>query len=155
VSATEQPTPSTLARPLVEELRNRRAELRESASALELALATPGERAWWRERVTAALMELSGDLRAHVEITEGTGGLYTELLAASPRLAGDVDRLVHDHGEISGQIESLLTALDDPGQSTEELRRRGTSLLGLLVRHRQRGSDLVYGAYEIDLGGET
>ena len=155
MSATEQPTPSSLARPLVEELRNRRAELRESASALELALATPGERTWWRERVAAALMELSGDLRAHIEITEGPGGLYAELLAASPRLAGDVDRLIRDHGEIAAQLEHLLAALDEPGHSTEELRLRGTGLLGLLVRHRQRGSDLVYGAYEIDLGGET
>jgi hypothetical protein len=29
------------------------------------------------------------------------------------------------------------------------------ALLGLLVRHRQRGSDLVYEAYELDIGGET
>ncbi len=35
------------------------------------------------------------------------------------------------------------------------LRDLGTSLLGRLVRHRQRGSDLVYEAYEFDIGGDT
>jgi hypothetical protein len=35
------------------------------------------------------------------------------------------------------------------------IRRLGTTLLGLLVSHRQRGSDLLYEAYEFDVGGET
>jgi hypothetical protein len=37
----------------------------------------------------------------------------------------------------------------------DKIRDLGTLLLGVLVRHRQRGSDLVYEAYELDLGGET
>ena len=37
----------------------------------------------------------------------------------------------------------------------DQVRALGTSLLGLLAGHRQRGSDLVYEAYEFDVGGET
>jgi hypothetical protein len=37
----------------------------------------------------------------------------------------------------------------------DRVRGLGTALLGRLLRHRQRGSDLVYEAYQIDIGGET
>ena len=33
------------------------------------------------------------------------------------------------------------------------LREEVTALMGQLVRHRQSGSDLVFEAYEVDLGG--
>ena len=57
-----------------------RAELRESLGALEQALAAPArDRAdAWAGRVHVALVELSGDFRDHIEITEGPDGLYAE-----------------------------------------------------------------------------
>jgi hypothetical protein len=58
---------------------------------------------------------------------------------------------------IRGQVESLLarvTASDLVGD-VDKVRDLGTALLGRLVRHRQRGSDLVFEAYEFDIGGET
>ncbi len=35
----------------------------------------------------------------------------------------------------------------------EELRVELTALLAALARHRQRGADLIYEAYAVDLGG--
>jgi hypothetical protein len=35
----------------------------------------------------------------------------------------------------------------------EAVRKQGTNLLGRLVRHRQRGADLIYEAYQTDIGG--
>jgi hypothetical protein len=35
------------------------------------------------------------------------------------------------------------------------VREAATTALGRLVRHRQRGSDLVYEAYQVEIGGET
>ncbi len=35
------------------------------------------------------------------------------------------------------------------------IREAGTSLLARLSRRRQRGADLVFDAYQIDIGGET
>ncbi|HYU67411.1 MAG TPA: hypothetical protein VEK09_11695 [Jatrophihabitantaceae bacterium] len=36
-----------------------------------------------------------------------------------------------------------------------QLRTRGIDLLTRLDKHRQRGADLVFEAYETDIGGET
>ena len=150
---------STSERAFLSELRRQRAELRESMSALEDALASPAatDRSRWAQRVQAALVEVAGDFRTHVEITEGPAGLYRELLETSPRLSGAVDRLTREHRQISSQIDKLLTRLGSPDTlaDVDGVRGPGTTLLGRLVRHRQRGSDLVFEAYEFDIGGET
>lgn len=146
-------------RTLLEELRRHRAELRESMGALEDALAAPAtaDRSRWTQRVEAALVEVSGDFRAHIDITEGANGLYRELLRTSPRLADAVDGLTRDHLLIGGHIDKLLTRVGGPDATADVdgVRGSGTALLGRLVRHRQRGSDLVFEAYEVDIGGET
>jgi hypothetical protein len=36
----------------------------------------------------------------------------------------------------------------------DEVRERGTTLIAALVRHRQRGSDLMYEGYSVDMGGQ-
>jgi len=58
---------------------------------------------------------------------------------------------------ISGQVDTLLArvATSDVISDVDRVRDLGTALLGRLVRHRQRGSDLVYEAYQFDIGGET
>jgi hypothetical protein len=146
-------------RTFLEELRRHRAELRESMSALEDALAAPAtsEHSRWAQRVEAALAEVAGDFRAHIEITEGPSGLYREVLKTSPRLAGAVDGLTRDHLLIGGQIDKLLARVAGPDviADVDGVRGSGTALLGRLVRHRQRGSDLVFDAYDFDIGGET
>lgn len=144
---------------LLAELQQRRAELRESMSAVEHALASPagsgGVR--WTERVRAALVELSGDFREHIAVTEGPDGLYGELQRRAPRLAAPVDRLTQEHDDISRRLEDLLAGIEsaDEVPDAEEVRRDGTDLLVAFMRHRQRGGDLVFEAYEYDIGGET
>ena len=151
----ESPTGSD--RELLEELRRHRAELRESMSALEDALASPAvsDGSRWTQRVEAALAEVAGDFRAHVDITEGPSGLHVELLEASPRLAGAVADLTRDHLLIGGRIDDLLARVAGPDGTADDVRTAATALLGRLVRHRQRGADLVFEAYEFDIGGET
>ncbi len=142
----------------LEAVRRRRAELRESMSALELALAGPAPRGRerWVERVHVALVELSADLREHVDVTEGVDGLYVDIRATTPRLAGAVERLIEEHHQINELVADLLTRTDVPGSDdVDQVRDLGTALLGKLVSHRQRGSDLVFEAYEFDVGGET
>lgn len=143
----------------LEELRRRRAELRESMSALEAALAAPvtADRARWAQRVHVALVELVGDFREHVEITEGPNGLYGDLLASSPRVSGAIDSLTRDHVVIRGEVDDLVARVQTPDavEDVDGVRELGTTLLGRLVRHRQRGADLVFDAYAFDIGGET
>ena len=40
-----------------------------------------------------------------------------------------------------------------PEEWVEAMRDRLLALLGTLARHRQRGADLVYEAYAVDIGG--
>ncbi|WP_377640401.1 hypothetical protein [Oryzobacter terrae] len=141
----------------LERVQRHRAELGESMAALDAALALPlGQGVVWRRRVRAALTELAHDLRDHVELTEGEGGLYDDLRRSSPRLSSRVDRQVADHAVALAEVERLLGERDDGLDDDEAVaahREAATALVGMLVRHRQRGSDLVYEAYAVDLGG--
>jgi hypothetical protein len=144
---------------IIQELRRRRAELLDSLRALEQALAAPapGRAGRWAERVYVALVELDGDFREHVGITEGDGGLYQDLLATAPRLAGQVARLTREHSTIKEHLDEALAIAGDPNVSeqVEQVREHATALITRLVHHRQRGSDLVFEAYAVDVGGET
>ncbi|MBT9256491.1 hypothetical protein KMZ32_13760 [Phycicoccus sp. MAQZ13P-2] len=141
----------------LERLRAHRAELGESMAALDAALALPvGLGPVWRRRVRAALTELAHDLRDHVALTEAPDGLYADLRTRAPRLAHDVARQLDDHVEVVAEVERLLEERDEglaDDDAVRAHREAATQLLGRLVRHRQRGSDLVYAAYDVDLGG--
>ena len=144
----------------VEAARRHRAELRESISALEQALAAPAPRggAAWCERVHAALVELSADLREHVDLTMGADGLYSGVVASAPRLSHAVAQLADEQAQTVRFLEFLLSSLDRPGADEvppDRVRQLGTVLLGRLIRLRQRGADLVYEAYDTDIGGEN
>ena len=144
----------------VEAARRHRAELRESISALEQTLAAPASKGSdaWCERVHAALVELSADLREHVDITVGTDGLYSGVVASTPRLSHTVARLSQEQAQTVRFLEFFLNCLDRPGVegiAPERVRQLGTVLLGRLIRLRQRGADLIYEAYETDIGGEN
>lgn len=148
------------------ELRRRRAELLESINELEQALASPlpGGQMRWVQGVSAALFELSNDFRDHLELTEGTNGLYGRVIRTSPRLAHQVKRLTEDHAKLIELIAELLTRVGSAAVSfargdaivadMDEVRDHGTILIGALARHRQRGSDLMYEAYSVDIGGQ-
>lgn len=136
-----------------------RAELRGSMTALEQALAapTPGRAGAWAERVDAALGELAADFGEHVTATEGPDGLHGAVLAAAPRLSNSVNRLVVEHAVIADLVGDLLRLVRLPVADGEvtAVRDLGTALLSRLARHRQQGADLIYQAYQVDLGGET
>jgi hypothetical protein len=143
---------------LLDELRARRADLRGSMSVLEQALAAPapGRLQAWAQRVHGAVGALSADFREHIDITEGPGGLYRELLTTAPRLSKMVARLTREHTHVRELLDNLLACTTSPDVTdVDRIRDIGTALLAQLARHRQRGSDLVFAAYSVDLGGET
>jgi hypothetical protein len=145
--------------PGMDALRRRRAELIESTAALEAGLAASPSAsvATWTERVEVALSELFADFHAHIAITEGPGGLHADVVATAPRLAHAVHRLSREHGVITDMIDVLRvqTRAVLTAEHVAHLRRRGADLLTRLKKHRQRGADLVFEAYETDIGGET
>ncbi|GAB3874318.1 hemerythrin domain-containing protein [Terrabacter terrigena] len=158
VPVEDQPpvvTPADLARHL-EQVRQHRSELRESVAAVDLALEAPIARGgMWRERVRAALAELAHDFDDHVALTESPGGIYDRARHNAPRLAGRVNRLLAEHQDLREAIHGYLAVLEHGGTMADlpVFREELTVLVGRLVRHRQKGGDLVYEAYDVDLGG--
>lgn len=138
-------------------VRIRRAELRETLSALEMTLASPasGRAVIWGEAVHASLVMVADDFVAHVEVTEGPGGLHHSILAGDLRLANAVNALTAEHAKIAEELAALVADSDAPvaAGDVDDLRDRATHMLGHLVRHRQRGADLIYEAYQTDIGG--
>lgn len=138
-------------------VRLRRAELRESLSFLEFTLAAPasGREVVWGEAVHDALVTLVGDFGAHVDVTEGPGGLHETILGRELRLTNAVQALTAEHAEMATMITALVADSEPPviGDDVDTLRDRATCLLGMLVKHRQTGADLIYEAFHADVGG--
>ncbi|AXH95716.1 hypothetical protein [Ornithinimicrobium avium] len=133
-----------------------RAELREAVAAVDEALARPLGTARWRERVHTALVELEHDLRDHVELTEGEDGLFETVLAEDTRLSPAVEQQRHEHDELGQRVAGSLATLEAvvPPEALPAFREELTTLVGDLVRHRQRVNDLIYEAFSVDLGGQ-
>jgi hypothetical protein len=142
----------------LDEVRQRRAELHESLNSLELALAAPSpdREVQWGEQVYIAMLELSEDFSAHIAVTEGPDGLHQAIVAADVRLANGVVALTAEHATIDAAISALVSECRGPvaPEAVAVIREDGTSLLGKIIRHRQRGADLIYEAYAFDVGGD-
>ena len=141
------------------EARRRRAELHNALVAVEEAISGPaaGREPIWTQEVVATLQRLREAIEAHVEGTERPEGLYDEILHNAPRLADAVDRLRAEHPILrdatSDAITKLRTAPIGTTWTVEDARDELQRLLGRIVRHRQRGADLVWEAYTLDIGG--
>jgi hypothetical protein len=149
------PNEATVVASGLDALRRRRAELYESMGALRQALAAPvtGRLVVWREWVEVALVELCADVRAHLAITEGPDGLHRDVVEMAPRLSHAVNRLTAEHAslvELSDRMRARVAA-----GPVDEVHALGIHLLDRLARHRRRDAQLVFEAYETDIGGET
>ena len=136
----------------VAQVRERRGSLHSALVEVEqaIAAAAAGRTQEWSTRVRAALERLERRVDAHIEATEGPEGLFEDVVQRSPRLARACERLIAEHEEIRARLAAAMDSLDgEAGPARDAV----MSLLALLARHRQRGADLVYEAYAVDLGG--
>ncbi len=140
--------------------RRRRAPLRVAASDLELAISAPvGTGSIWRDRVRESLARVHVALEQHVGDTEGPEGLYGELQNDAPRLSNLVRLLTEEHTVLKNEIDGALAALEDLSdefgtEEAEPARESVLAVLGRISRHRQKGADLIWRAYSVDIGGE-
>lgn len=135
-------------------------ELTQLIESLRSAVAVAPYEPGWRDQLDQRLGGLSRAFAEHMGVTEGPDGLYHELVDQAPRLAAGVSGLVQDHQALLAAIENLRERVARPGADTCEpdmaqLHGWARRLADELFAHRQRGADLVYEAYETDLGGET
>src|SRR5207302_5978296 len=130
-------------------------------SGLEIALAAPApHRASWIAGVREGLQAVHEVWTRHIVETEAPGAFLDELVAEAPRLATPTSRLRREHSEILATItrneKRLLTPPADEhdyDRWVDEIRADLTALPVALAKHRQAGADLVYQAYDVDIGG--
>ncbi len=120
---------------------------------VERALSRPVVEPDWRHVVADGLTAVVSAFADHVSTTEGNDGLYAQLLDPAPRLARGVYVLTREHALLTRAIDAVRQRV--PGTDPDDLRIRAENLMRELSRHRQRGADLVYEAYQTDIGGET
>jgi hypothetical protein len=142
----------------LEEARRRRADLHRALGEVEQAISGPaaGRLREWTDEVANRLRELQRVLDEHIAVTEHPGGLYEEILAQAPHLAGKVRRVGAEHAVLRESVSTLLsrfgsTPIGD-AWPLEAARADVQRLLGKMVRHRQIGADLVWEAYSVDIG---
>ena len=146
----------------LEAAKGQRLSLRRAVAALEEAVAVPGGPDGaggldgLPDRLGPALERLQQVFAVHVEVTERPNGLYQEILDNAPRLANRVTRFRREHAELAAAIRRVRAeaAAADPA-ALQALRDHSVRLLADLVRHRKRGLDLVYEAYQVEIGGES
>jgi hypothetical protein len=153
------PEPDDDLSPTLAETARRRADLRDALVDVEQAISRPavGREPEWTKGVVLQLEGLAHAIEEHVEITERPEGLYDEISTQAPHLATKIDRLREEHPVLRDRTQVLLTKLQTtaigPAWPLYEARDDLQRLLGQIVRHRQLGSDLVWEAYNLDIGG--
>jgi hypothetical protein len=142
----------------LENVRQRRAGLRLTMTEVEEATsaALAGRPDEWRSKLLPCMDNLRDAWALHVSGTEGPGGLWEQIRTDAPRLDGELRRLRREHEARAADVAALRRDLADAGDDEsrlDEVRERVTALLDRLARHRQRGADLIYEAYQRDVGG--
>jgi len=142
------------------EAKKRRQTLHDAIVQLEMAISSPaaGRVEEWAGQVTKDMVGVRDAFDQHVIVTEKPGGLYEEIMERAPRLVGTVGRLHEEHPTIGASIDVLLTRLEagEVGSDVwplDKARDDLQRLIGAVVRHRQKGADLVWEAYNVDIGG--
>jgi hypothetical protein len=139
-----------------------RADIHQAMIEVEEAIsaAAPGRFLEWTAEVQKALTRLHYAFHHHIDAAEGgegKQGLYDEILEREPRLRALVEKLMAEHPLILEAIHEpyhrLRDRKDDEYVPAEEIREEMTATLARITKHRQKGADLVYEAYYVDLGG--
>jgi hypothetical protein len=135
----------------LQSIRGQRDALRSAMHSLETIVAGPASASNWRDSVATALAGIRRALDDHIAAVESPDGLLEEILEIAPRLAYLTEEIEADHRDLHRVLERAEhTVAGDHDSRT--IRRTAMALLAGLAIHRQRGSDLIYEAYSVDIG---
>jgi hypothetical protein len=146
--------------PALDEARKRRKTLHDTLVHLEESISSPAAARIpnWTALVLKDLVEVREAFDQHIVATERPDGLYDEILDRAPRLAGNIRRLKDEHPEIARATTAMIARLEQTeigglqwplDTARDDLQR----FIGQVIKHRQRGADLVWEAYNVDIGG--
>jgi hypothetical protein len=140
-----------------ENARERRFALHQAMLDLEHSMQSPSADPEWRDRLIIELRDLSEALEDHIETVEGAEGIIETAVARAPRTQYQGKKLRDDHPLLRQQLSSLLKRIEAAADLGEDvvvdLRGDVVELLVGLYRHRAQGSDFVWEAYDLDIGG--
>jgi hypothetical protein len=130
-----------------------RVELGDSLGRFERMLARPTGTPDWSAELTRSLVDLRTAFEAHVQEVEHEDGLLADLRAEAPRISNRVALLEQDHVEIRKVFDAVgeIVGRSEP----EEVREEAFDLMRRIVVHRQRGADLAFEAYVVEIGGQS
>ncbi|MBT8214101.1 MAG: hypothetical protein KJP12_02675 [Acidimicrobiia bacterium] len=135
----------------------RRKELYDAMVAVEHAAQRPAKTDAWHEELVAALQRVAAAFKAHVVATEDPDGIIAQIVTDAPRLANEAERLGAEHPVLEDRISNVAAKVKAAGIPDKvrviELREDILGLLGALSLHRSAGSDFVWDAYAVDIGG--
>jgi len=146
--------------PVLEQAWQRRKTLHDALVHLEEAISSPasGRIPEWTALVLEETAHVRDAFDQHVSVTERADGLYDEVLERAPRLAGNVRGLREEHPEIAQAVQQMVSRLEqvEIGSTAwplDDARDDLQRFIGSVIRHRQKGADLVWEAYNVDIGG--
>ena len=93
------------------------------------------------------------EVSAHFKLEE-EGGYLDDAVSYAPQWIGQGQRLLDQHAELLGRIETLLKMVTSKAgrkPNWDEIEQQGHEFVSLLIEHEKEESTLIQEAYEDDL----
>ncbi|MDJ0665175.1 MAG: hypothetical protein QNJ75_11480 [Acidimicrobiia bacterium] len=132
-----------------------RSQLGLAMQRVELAAAAPAAKDTWIPELTQHLRELDTAFDQYIRDVQAPLGLMDQIVDRAPRLQRSVETSAANLASVAGMIKEAvaLVGAEDASNRVDEVREATMAALVALARHRQKCADLIYDAYDIDIGG--
>ena len=132
-----------------------RSQLGQAMQRVELAAAAPAAKESWIPELAQNLRQLDVAFDKHIRDVQAPLGLLDRIVDQAPRLQRSVEASKAEHAAVAELIKKAvaLTGVPDASDRVDEVRDAAMAALVALARHRQKGADLIYDAYDVDIGG--
>jgi esterase/lipase superfamily enzyme len=109
----------------------------------------------WSRGTGIVLEALDQLLRTHLRQTEGPEGLFADVTESSPHLIHEVETLRAEHAELRAELDRVVLVARDirADVEIESVQDSIHAISRAMARHLDREDDLVWRAYDVDLGG--
>jgi len=142
-------------------IKDRRQSLENAQHALTEALSqVRANESAGLQLVQQAAEHANAVLEDHIEQTEAPGSIFENVIQDAPHLENKVRGLRHAHLGLKAKLDMVRKISASAIESTVEaaigeLEMAAFEFLDALTIHRHQGAELLYQAYQVDLGGHN